>query len=483
LGLEPGAQGRAVGAHLLQASNPDYLVVVACQADEKAGEGAPPAEQTAHGVFTYSLLQALSGKDARQRAQLRWADIWPTLVTQVSERNEQLNQAVQHPWLIGRSERKLFGGAWEKMDPGYPVTQRADGDYTIGAGQHMSVTVGAEIAVYGATPRLFPPIGSAEDRPVGRLQVTQSGPSSATAVAMGEAFALPDGARGRLVKPGDSARLRVSLKTADATLQAQLQKSALLEIVGATASDADVEVVAQPGGGWRIGNDVEPLLAIVPAGEPVALRMGLEHYYRYNLVLRLARNCNDPQLSQSLSLRLLDCTNAAALKAMSPKELADPALPEAPRTSGIYTVPTRFKSCVKVLNSSTYHLHVTLLACSSGGLVEYLSDALVRDNASHVMWVRDKLGQPFEAWPDKRPANALGGAQPNFVIDRIIAIGTTKPDVDLRYLTVDKLVQTVVDENLSTRGGIKGQLPQEEESAAPAELWTATVMPIRIKLA
>jgi hypothetical protein len=475
------ARGRGMGKGLLQASDPDYLVVVACQSDEKAGEGALASAQPSHGVFTHSLLSVLGDKDAPQRAGLRWADIWPELLAKAAERNGRLSQRTQHPWMIGRSERKVFGGAWEKMDAGYRVTKRADGSYEIGAGKLMSVTEGAEIAVYGPEPRLFPAIGSPEDRPVGHLKVKEAEPSSAVAAAVGPPFSLPDGARGRLVKPGEGQRLRVSLKPEDATLKTLLGKSPLLEIVPATTSEADIKVITQPGGGWILENDVEPLLAIVPEGEHQALRAGLESYYRYNTVLRMARNCNDPQITNSLSVKILECNDEAALRAMSPEALADPNLAEAPRDrERIYALGQGFKFCVRVTNSSRYHLNVALLNCSAGGLVEYLSDALLRDGAGHVMWLDGKLGAPFEAGPDEMPAGAPGVSLPDYTTERMVVIGTTRPDVDLHSLTVDKRVQEVVDENLSTRGVGERSMRGKKEKAAPVELWTATVTPVRI---
>jgi hypothetical protein len=482
LGLgSSAAHGRGVGKGLLQSSDPDYLVVVACQSDEKAGEGAYPSGQPSHGVFTQSLLSVLGDRDAKLRVQLRWADIWPELLAKSAERNGRLNQRPQHPWMIGRSERRLFGGAWEKMDPGYHVTKCADGSYQIGAGELMSVTAGAEIAVYGPEPRMLPPIGSPEDRPLGRLKVKEAGTSSAVADAVGTPFSLPDGARGRLAKPGEGQRLRVSLKPEDATLKTLLEESPLLEIVPATASDAEIKVITQPGGEWILENDVEPLLAIVPEGEHQALRAGLESYYRYNTVSRMARNCNDPQISNSLSVQILDCNDEAALKAMSPKELADPNLTEAPRDRDrIYTLGQGFKFCVKVTNTSRYRLNVTLLNCSAGGLVEYLSDALLRDGSTHVMWLDNKLGTPFEAGPDELPKDRHGIPLPNQSTERMVAIGTTRPDVDLRSLTLDKRVQEVVNENLSRRGNMRPLRPSQKRSTVPTELWTATVTPVRI---
>jgi hypothetical protein len=484
LGLGSGpAHERGVEKNLLQSPDPDYLVVVACQSDEPANEGTLASAEPSHGVFTHSLLSVLGGTDAAQRAGLRWADIWPALLAKAADRNALLNQRTQHPWMIGHSERKVFGGPWEKMDPGYPVTRRTDGDYEVCAGKLMGVTEGAEIAVYGPELHLFPPIGSPADKPVGRLKVSQAGPSSAVATTVGAAFALPDGARGRMVKPGESQHLQVSLKPEDAMLKADLEKSPLLKIVSATASDAEVEVIAQPGGGWIIGNDTETLLATVPANEIRALRAGLEYYYRYNTVLRMGHNCNDPQISNSLSVDLLDCNDQMTLKAMLPKALADPELPEAPRDQNrIYALRPGFKFCVKVTNNSRYHLNVTLLNCSSGGMVQYLSDALLRKGAAHVMWLDNKLGAPFEASPDEMPVVGAGVAVPSYVTDRLIAIGTTRVDVDLRYLwgMMDKTVQKVVDENLSRRDAERGMLSTEKTSTAPSELWTATVTPVRI---
>jgi hypothetical protein len=484
LGLGGGKRtGQDKGSPLLQAVDPDYLVVVACQSDEKAGEGARPLTQPSHGVFTRSLLGALADREAPQLAGLRWADIWPELVAGAAERNAQLRQSTQHPWMIGRSERRVFGGPWEKMDAGYRVNRRPDGAYEVGAGRLMGVTDGAEIAVYGPEPRLFPALDSPANQPVGLLRVSEAGPSSAVATAVGAGFELPDGVRGRMVKPGESQALRVTLKQADAGLGAQLRQSPLLEVVSSTDPNADVEVMSQPGEGWIIGNDTEPRLATVPAGETAALRAVLEYYYRYSTLLRMAQNCNDPQLSHQLSVRMLDCNDQEALAAMSPRRLADPRLSEAPRDQDrIYAIPAGFRFCVKVANASAYQLNVTLLNCSAGGLVQYLSDALLRKGASHVMWLDNTLGTPFEASPDEMPAAGGGVAARKFVTDRVIAIGTTRPDVDLRYLWdgMDKTAQQVVDENLARRGSERGMRPTEKTSIAPAELWTATVTPVRI---
>ncbi len=472
------ALGRAAGSGMLQAPDPDYIVIAACQSDEKAYEGAGP--EASNGVFTQSLLSVLSRYDATSRTELRWADVWPRLLAGIAEGNARLKQRAQHPWMIGRSERKVFGGQWEKMDSGYAVTKRPDGAFEIGAGTLTGVTEGAEIAVYGAEPLLFPPVGSTDDMPIGRLKIIRAEASDAIAMAAGEPFDPPDGARGRLVKPGESSRLRVSLKPHDPNLESGLRESPMIEIVASADPDAEIEVITQPDGSRIIGNEIEPMLAIVPAGEIKALRAGLELYYRYNTVLRLARNCNDPRISNSLTVRILDCNNDAALKAMPPRSLADPTLPEAPRDRDrIYAFEDGFRFCVRLTNNSGHNLNVTLLNCSAGGLVEYLSDALIRAGSAHVMWLDSRLGEPFVAGLDELPADDV--SRPDYSTERLIAVGTTRTGVRLDYLKVDKRVQEVVNRNLSTvRSADRPLRPGEKTAAAPAELWTATVTPIRI---
>ena len=475
-------QDRAFGIHMLQQNNPEYVVVVACQSDEKAGEGAFAVNKPRHGVFTDSFLTVLRRSDPGKRADLCWGAIWQALLAEVATRNAQLNQRTQHPWIIGCSERKVFGGPWERMDVGYPVTKRHDGNYEIGAGKLIGLNKGAEIAVYGAHPRFFPPVGSPEDLPVGRLDVKSAGSFNAVAHVVGATFELPDWARGRLVKPGESQRLTVSLKHPDLGIEKQLQKSEYLELVPSMDPNAEVEVVTLPDGGWIIGNDVEAILATVPAGQIGALRVGLEHYYCYNAVLRIARNCNNPQTSNSLAIQLLDCNDDAALRAMSQEELADPKLPEAGRDGHrVYSLQKDSMFCIKVTNTSSYDLNVTLLNCSARGLVEYLCDALLRAGASHVMWSENNAGAPFIAGVDQGPADTFGLQLPKYVTDRMIAIGTMQRDLKLDYLKVDKRVQDAVNQALATRAGVRF-MRYAKTSNAMADVWAAAVIPVRISV-
>jgi hypothetical protein len=375
----------------------------------------------------------------------------------------------------------MFGGAWEPQDAGYRVTRLPDGLYQIGAGTLMGVTPAAEVAVYGPEPAMFPELNSAQDQPVGRLRVLSAERAHSTAEAVGGAFDLPAGARGRLVQPGTSERLRVALKPADPGLADELGQSALLEIVPAGTADADVEVIRLADGGWSIGNDVEPVLARVPAGESRVLRAALEWYYRYHLVLQLAKRCSDPSLIGSLSVRLLDCADQTALDAMTPEQLADPQLPEVGRDEQrIYRRGPGDRSCVRISNSSSATLQVTLLNCSAGGLVEYMGDATLRGGGSQVLWSNQVVGRGFPASADRLPPPEQGRPALPFVTDRLIAIGTTRRGVDLSHLTVGKTVQQVVEETLAQASRGMTEPDAEGRSSTPVDLWTATVVPVRI---
>lgn len=466
---------------MLHGLDPDYVVLAACQPYEKAGEGVAPGELQAHGLFTSSLVSLLRGRNADERSALRWADIWPDLLDRVALRATQMGRRPQHPSLIGRSERHIFGGPWQEQDPGYSVALSVSGVYTVGAGTLMGVTHGAEIAVYGPTPARFPPVGSTDDHPLGRLRVVAAERSRATAVPVDMPFQVPLGARGRLVRPGDSERLKVRLVPDDPDLARFLSESPLLEMLAENAPDAEVEVVMEAGSAWRIGNDVETRLAVVPVGEVTALRGGLDAYFRYNATLYLARACNDPQLAAALSLRLLDASDAEALAALTDAQLLDPPLAEVHRDAdAVYAVEPGTRFCVKVANASTATLHVTVLNCSVGGLVEMLGTTSLRPGVSDVLWQAGQFRRGFRANPDRLPGVPSGTPPSDSVVDRLVAIGTTRPDVDLGYLRVAKTVQQVVDELL----GSKGVLDEPSDMASgPSELWTATVAPLRIRRA
>ena len=449
-------------ASLVQSLDPPYLALVACQSNEKARE--KPFDSGRHGVLTYTLVQALNTIPAAERGALRWADLWTRLLDQVNTASP-----TQHPWLIGRAERRVFGGRWDRQDPGYPVSRAPDGSYTIGAGRLLGLSAGAQVAVYGSTPSVFPLLDSPADLAarVGVLQVTAAERSDSTAQPVGAAFDLPGDARGRLVQPGPGERLRVLLDPPEDEVATFLNQSPLLTVVRPGTPDAEVSVRGSNVQGWMISNDVEARVAGVIHGARGGLRAGLESYARYNQALRVAQNANDLQLQGCLTLRLLDCTDAAALAAADP---SDPALPEAPRDADrVYAVPDGFRACLVVANTYREPLFVTVLNATATGLVQLLGDVALQPGDHQTIWKGAVQRVPFTM----RPGAGRAGE-----VDRLLVIGTTRPGVSLASLRVDHTVQEVVDVNSRLRGEPRN--PGPAGANGPAELWTALTVPARI---
>ncbi len=477
----PGLKDLPAG--IMSSLDPSYLTLVACQAEESAREGCYYGGQS-QGALTLALLQLLKPLSVEQRSEIRWADIFPRLLDSVGAACSSLCQPPQYPALIGRPERRIFGGDWKRQDAGFSVSRLSNGQCLVASGTLLGVTQDALLAVYGPEPAEFPALGTDADlrARIGLLKVISADRSTCTAQVVNAPFD-PTGARARLVQPGESHRLRVLLESWDPCLREFLEETNLLRVVSADAFDADLRISPMSDGGWTIGNEVTEELAIVPPDETFALRAGLESYYGYNTVLRLARNCVDAQLANVLSLRLLDCNDEQALKAA---DLYNPALPEAPRDrDGIYSVPAGYQFCIELksafnpnlpLSILDANLHATLFDCSAGGEAQYLGDTPLiwhkdqKQGDRQVVWRRNELGKHFIAGPDF----------PEGGTDRIIAIATTRRDLDLRALEVSRTVQQVVDGNLGIKD-LRGSLGEPgNRRAAPAELWTAATVRLRI---
>ena len=172
---------------------------------------------------------------ATELQNLRWGRIWRGVEAAVREANPR-----QSPWLSGRFGRRVFGfGPDDDTDPGYAVVQVPAG-YRVDAGSLAGVTVDAEIGVYGADPPVFPPLDSGEDLAArkGTIRVVRAERASSEAVAV-TPFVLPEAPRGRLVRSGRDACLRVALAPNDAHLAAQLATSPLIRARGARTGRAD----------------------------------------------------------------------------------------------------------------------------------------------------------------------------------------------------------------------------------------------------
>jgi hypothetical protein len=440
-------------------------VIAACRDDERARESAGVGGLS-NGELTRALIARLSAVPAAELQDLRWGHLWRGVEAAVREANPR-----QSPWLSGRFGRRVFGfGPDDDTDPGYTVVQVPTG-YRVDAGTLAGVTVDAEIGVYGADPPAFPPLDSREDLAArkGTMRVIRAERASSEAVAATAPFVLPEAPRGRLVRPGRDARLRMALAPNDASLAAQLGASPLIERVG--LEQAELTLTGRADGGWALVDDVhgtgqttdEPVLAVIPADRLDMARAAVEHYHAYSAPLRMARACRD--LPSLLQLWLLDCGDSA----FTAEAAQDPDLPQVqPGTHAPYEIGVGERICFVVENTAEVALSVALFDCAPSGRVLLLGEKRVPRLAKHIFWFEDTLGKPFTAGlPDDRRVG----------VDRIAAIATTRPDVSLRYLERRLTFAEILappdrgERRLRDLGGV------EEPSA---ESWTSALTAVRI---
>jgi hypothetical protein len=95
--------------------------------------------------------------------------------------------------------------------------------------------------------------------------------------------------------------------------------------------------------------------------------------------------------------------------------------------------------------------------------VQYLGDESINGNDYKVLWNRGIQGAAWVASPRTGRDEAT---------DQLAVIATTRKDIDLRYLEQNNNIQDVID-------GL-GALDRDvmDVKGAPAELWTAQVVPM-----
>ncbi len=439
-------------------------VVAACRDDERARESTGDGSR-AHGELTRTLVKRLAAVPPADLPELRWGRVWRAVEAEVRTLNPR-----QNPWLSGSFGRRVFGfGGDEEGDPGYAVDLVGD-RYRLDVGTLAGVTEEAEIAIYGAAPLAFPPLGGPEDLAArtGLLRVIRADRSTCEAVAEPQ-FALPEGARGRLSKAGRAARLRVALVPHDDALAAQLAASTLVELV--TGGDAELTLARRSDGAWALTDDIhgtgeaagEPVLATIPAGRLEVARAAVEHYHAYITPLFMARGCRD--LPGLLRLSLLDCNGPE----ISAEQAQNPDLPQLEAgASAPYEIKVGDRMCIRVENAADVAISATLIDCASSGRVVILGEKRIPPRSRHVFWFMDVLGKPFAAsLPDDR---ALG-------VDRIAAIATTRPDISMKYLE-----RRASFAELITRDAKSRSLKDLDGASAvpPAERWTSALTALRI---
>ncbi len=447
------------------------MVVAACLDNERARESDDADDGTAHGELTRALLAQLAALAEAELHGLAWARIWRPLFAAVSAANP-----LQHPWLSDGPMRLVFGGPPVDGDVGYGVVAEGAG-YRLDAGALSGVTEGAEVAVYPAAPARFPPLGTPEDLALRRgvLKVTAAEPASARARALTSLPALRGGERGRLVKAGDAARLRLAVGEPAPSIEAELRKSPFVEVLPPGVK-GDVALMRRADGDRAFVDDVygdgskadEPAFPPLASGDPVAVRRFVEHYHRYAAPLRLARGCTD--LPQALRVSVLDCNG---LKAAVPADKAqDPGLPEVTNRRGsAYVFKASEKKgdmyCIRVDNTSTQDLIVTLFNCEDSGKVRCYADRVaVRSGGHTILWWPGLLGTPIRATLE--PGRRLG-------VDRLVAVGTTSAASFLHMQMTDKLD--------TFQAAVRGLRGGSAAFGEPSELWTAALAVLRLEAA
>jgi hypothetical protein len=421
-------------------------VVCACLNHEIAKEDT--GDGIRHGLLTRGLIAALQAADNVELPAVTWGRIWQKLQAYIEARNPW-----QHPWMAGNLGRAVLAGPPVEGDPGIPVSHTAEG-YRLEAGTLASITKDAELAVYGPKPAYFPPLHDDTGR-IGMLRVTRAERAWSLAEAIG-GLELVDGARARLIKPGPGSRLRCGVVPSNAMIEAQIKASSLLELVPADQAAVRLE---QCGRVWRLTDDVHGTSADAPvlfALEPHELAFAgelLEHYRSYSLPLRVAERATD--LPDALKLRVLACPDLD----LSSDEAQVAALPDvASSGTGTYLLQPGAKVCFSVHNRSPHPLKVALVNVAASGKVQLIDDQEIDPGKVYTFWANNNLGSPFTMKPP------LGVAH---CIDRVVAIGRTKMDSDLRHLCVEESFAEIVRR---TRGR---DLDDGTDKTATLERWTA----------
>jgi hypothetical protein len=463
----PGG-GLAKDASGMASAAAEHMLVAACQANESAYEVKPvkPGETwPQQGAFTRSLVQILEATD-KPLQSLRWWDISVALADRL--KSMATENRPQNLRIVGHGGRRVFGGPWARRDLGYALHQSGE-SFHIGAGTLTGLSEGAEVAVYGSEPDRFPILNFPQDQTarIGLLRIDKAETSSCTAVSVNGSFKLPQGARGRLVRPGEPDHLVVALDPFDAQLAASL---AAWGIVGAPPETPGAEArLRRANGQLHLGDEIyggdgRPPLVSFPGDRPGLAEVILSHYARYRQALRLPARCHD--LDGALEVKLLSFSG----RQIAPEELQAPGFNEVPSDN-----PWRYKVqegegfVIRIGNRAKDPLEVFLLNCAGSGRVEHLGSMQIPPGAMHTLWSSRALGIPFY------PTVATERTE---IVDRLLVVGTTLPDQDLSSLEIDDsfadVIQRFPDRDAKDMGRTRA-LP-----TALVEKWTAEMVNLRI---
>jgi hypothetical protein len=435
-------------------------IVAACLNHELAVEDSTGGVR--NGLLTRAFVRLMEEVDKSEVRSVVWARVWQKMRAIVEKANP-----FQHLWMSGSCARVVLAGPPMDADSGFLVTKVGANDYLIDAGTLVGLEEGAKLAVYGDKPPLFPPLGSAEDLAARvspcLLKVTRAERASAVAQCDSTPFELPPGARARLVEAGRTSRLRCAVVGANDALADSLRASSLLQVV--SEGEAQVRLKRQDDGSWELKDEVSgardeyPALIVLRPDQLGLVCKVLELYHRYAMPLHLAERSAD--LPGQLQLSLLACSKDRLTEADA--QVCN--LPELPRDRTLdYSLKIGDTFCVHVRNASLRRLRVTLVNCAASGKVEFLGDQVIDPRCFYRFWQDNVLGSPFEA------SEVKGSRR---YIDRLVVIGATRLDKDLKYLENHTRFSDILIHSREMAARVP---PRVEE-------WTAKVMIVGVGIA
>ena len=238
----------------------DWVGFFAAQSNETTPEfPLPDGNSETHGLFTYTLAQALQANPGRSFAQYRDA---------IMKRYADVQRASPTPVAVGTGLTRTMGG--DRRDVREWAVEEESGQLRISAGELAGLTVGSFLAVFD---------NPLDDKAVGFVQISSSKPfqsSIVPAAHRGLPFPSTDRLKhaiARLTEPVVPLVIRVAMPTAAtpddgadtrvATLLAALQRStqppdkasAHIEWVNAGEASPDVSLVVDRASVWFAGAD------------------------------------------------------------------------------------------------------------------------------------------------------------------------------------------------------------------------------------
>lgn len=463
-----------------------YSVLAACHADEKATEcRLPPKVGDVHGLLSSCLFEALAKVEVEALPTLRWIDILEPIKECVFKAN-----ANQRPQFLGPKERRVFGGPWVQQDTGYPVRRNPDGSYRIGGGSLAGLGKGAQIAVYGPEPALFPSLNSATDQDarygVLVVETVQPAESQAWPLNKDAPFDVSPAARGRLIKQGAPELLRVAVcSNLDAQLRSLLAQNRQWDnflLLPEGDASAEVYVGQYPDGDLWIGDDLNGPGAPFERSSPgpmaqvrrsdcadtedmsVGLRAGLNHYAQYVIPLRVYRNGGFTLPPNAVEVTVLDANDDAKIQQI--ERYASLRAEVRRDERGRYRINNDDAIAIHVQNTLPLDLYVSLLLCNLEGKIEFLDgDVVIRARSGKIFWSESVIGQPFRL---EAPEGFGWG------IDRLVVIATDRKGMDLSMLDQKDTLEEVIREAINSRC-------LRSQAKNPTELrWAATQTLIQV---